>query len=131
MTTINKNNRMNSNSVNDLREAFGKSLRKVRKFHTVEGIELTLEDVAEIMGDESYLHVVQAQIFWKELPSGSGFNKIVLICDDNTKIEADLSKQPDINEKYEEGDELDVSSIRIYQENCFNEKHFYFEGEIL
>ena len=116
-----------------LKEKYAKA-GYVRKVWTVDEEQtLTLEEFAEYI-NPMYKHVEKAEIIEKEYTDKNGkdktFLKVEFSFKGGTRIEWDLPYNNDDELEFDEGDVLDLSTIKFCSENCLEESHEYAIGEL-
>jgi len=116
-----------------LKEKYAKA-GYVRKVWTIdEEWTITLQEYGEYV-NPMYKHVEKAEIIEKEYTDKNGklktFLKVNFIFEGGSQIEWDLPYNNDVEVEFDEGDVLDLSTIKFYSEICLEDSHEYAIGEV-
>ena len=100
-----------------------------REWHTNEAETMTLEEYAELI-NPIYKHVdkkTPAIIIAKTKKNNDVFLKMEIPFKGGTTVEYELSYEND----FEEGDEIDTTSLQFCIETLLENEHLYVTGELL
>ena len=117
----------NVKKVAELKEVFGKAQYVKRVWKTEEYDTMTLSEYAELI-DSTFKHVVgNPIIIAKERKDGGLFLKMSISLGNSGEVEFDLSYEND----FEEGDEIQLDTLKFCVEKSLDKSHGYATGEVI
>ncbi len=115
-----------------LKENYASAAYMRRVWKTNDDLTITLQEYAEYI-DPSYKHVVKAEIIEKERKENKGtFLKLAIYLEGGSVAEWDLpyAESEDDELDFDEGDVLDLSTIKFCTQECLEKSHKYAIGEV-
>lgn len=115
-----------------LKENYASAAYMRRVWKTNDELTITLEEYGEYI-DPSYKHVVKAEIIEKERKENKGtFLKIAIYLEGGSVAEWDLPypESEDDELDLDEGDVLDLSTIKFCTQVCLEKTHKYAISEV-
>ena len=110
-----------------LKEVFVKAQYVKREWKTDEECTMTLSEYAELI-DSTFKYVKSnPTIIAKERKDGNIFLKMWIPLEDDCGVEFDLSYEND----FEDGDEIDLKSVKFCVEKFLEKSHGYATGEVV